>query len=96
VLARVETEGDSYTLADITLSETHKTPNGKQPRSEMSALSRLLADKITPAAVTAQYERGLAALGYSAKPDPRRHLWLVVGITGLLSVVLIRLFSRKR
>ncbi|MDX2137839.1 MAG: carbon-nitrogen hydrolase family protein [Chloroflexota bacterium] len=96
VLSRVETEGDSYTLTDITLNETHKAPNGRQPRSEMSVLSRLLADKITPAVVASQYERGLAALGYSAKPDPRRHLWLVVGITGLLSVLLIRLFTRKR
>lgn len=85
VLARVTESGDSYTLADVTLSDTPPQPAGDPPPMRTQRAAYFLADIYGASAMVPIYRRGVRRQwGARMAPlDPRTRIWAGVTLSAL-------------
>ena len=86
VLAELtQTEGETFTIAEVTLAGQKSTPTGPQPKSPLPRLSYVLSDRLLPALMVPVYRRGLRRVWdpqlAPLETSPRR--WLVAGLAVL-------------
>ena len=86
VLARVESDGDGFTLAAVTLPDETSRPGYVQPKMRTHPLSYFLADVFSAGLVTPLYRRGLRRQwGESMAPvDSRTKVWFGFALGALL------------
>jgi len=77
VIARVTEDGDSFTLAEVTLPDEMPKPTYPQPKMRTHPLAYFLVDVVTAGVMTALYRRGLRRQWgeYMAPTDPRTKIW---------------------
>jgi predicted amidohydrolase len=91
-------QGETFTMAEVTLAGQIPSPRGSQPKSPLPWESYFLSDTLLPALMTLVYRRGLRqAWGQHMAPvkaDSRRTM-LVAGLAALGIGVLIGVFLRR-
>lgn len=86
VSARVEAEGDGFTVADMTIADTQPHPNAPQPRLPYTRLSYFFSDVALPAITINNYRRGYRRQygTYMAPRDHRTKVWRRVVVAAFL------------
>ena len=91
-------QGETFTIAEVTLADQIPSPRGSQPKSPLPWTSYFLSDTVLPALMLPVYRRGLRqAWGQHMAPvkaDSRRTM-LVAGLAALGIGVLIGVFLRR-
>lgn len=77
VIARVTEDGDSFTLAEVTLADEMPKPGYPQPKMRTHSAAYFLVDVVTAGVMTALYRRGLRRQwgDHMAPTDPRTKVW---------------------
>jgi hypothetical protein len=92
-------EGETFTLAEVTLADERPQPKGPQPPSCLSSLTYLTSDTILPLLTIPTYRRGLRrAWGkYMAPVEPTTRQWLaLLGLSMAIAFWLGWLLGRRR
>jgi predicted amidohydrolase len=91
-------QGETFTIAEVTLADQRPSPRGPQPKSPLPWISYFLSDTVLPALMTPVYRRGLRqAWGHHMAPvkaDSHRKV-LLAGLVVLGVGVLIGVFLRR-
>lgn len=96
VVARVEAEGDGYTVGEITLADAPPQPVTNQLSLPFTALAYVVSDVILPLITAPLYRRGYRdALGeHMAPPDHRARWWRRVAFAALVVGYILGRFAR--
>lgn len=99
-LSFVETQGDSFALADLELAERPPLPvdGMEQPRMGIPLMAYLLTDVVATAPLILTYKRGLRRQWGEAmaKTDSSTKRWFAVLFLGMLFASLLTRFSRRK
>jgi predicted amidohydrolase len=98
-IARVESDGDGYALAEITLADDPPQPMSPQPKMRLPALGHFLIDALAANLVIPLYRQGVRGQwgARMAPVDPRTRMWgLAAAGAALAAGVLGYLAGRKR
>jgi predicted amidohydrolase len=99
VVARVENDGDGFTVAEVELADTQPQPTEPQPKMRMPAIGLLGLDMIGANTLVSIYREGVRRQwgAHMAPVDPRTKMW-AYGLAGLAAfgVLLGYLMGRRR
>jgi hypothetical protein len=86
VLSEVsQSDGEAFTVAEVTLADQLPQPQGRQPRSELSPLLYLTSDTMMPFLATPTYRRGLRQVwGQNMAPIEIKRRSLIALYLGML------------
>jgi hypothetical protein len=82
VIARVQEDGDGFTLAEVMLADETPKPGYPQPKMRTHPAAYFLVDVVSANVMTALYRRGLRRQwgGHMAPLDPRTKIWTGVAV----------------
>ncbi len=97
VIARVEHDGDGFTVAEVALADELPQPNAPQPKMRMHPLGYIAIDVVGANAVVPLYREGVRRQwgAHMAPVDPRTKIWMgivasVAAVSGFVGYVMGR------
>lgn len=85
-----QSDGETFTIAEVTLADNKPQPHGRQPPSPLSPLSYLASDYLLPILTTPVYRAGLRQTygAHMAPLNPAARRWLAtLAVVGILAFV---------